>query len=144
MLIRVVTRYRNTDLGFDPQHVFAVHLDLSRDRYQGRDILSGFYKPLEERVEHLPGVQAAGFINLLPIEEFGSNSEIHIAGQPPNPPNQEMLAEGRIVSSGYFDVMGIPLHRGRMLTPSIEGQNNPAATVVVNDAFVKQIHTPRS
>lgn len=137
MLIRVVTRYRNTDLGFDPSHILTVKLNLSRPRYQDRDMLSNFYKPLEERVSHLPGVKAAGLINILPIENWGSNSEMHIAGQPPNLPNQVVLAEGRIVSSGYFDVMGIPLHRGRMLSP---GQDTPhiAATVVVNDAFVRK------
>ena len=30
MLIRVVTRYRNTDLGFDPAHILSVKLNLSR------------------------------------------------------------------------------------------------------------------
>jgi predicted permease len=138
MLIRMVTRYRHADLGFDPTHILAVQIDLSRDRYQGRDMLGDFYRPLEERVAHLPGVQAAGFISLLPIRESGSNSDIHIAGQPPYPANQEMLAEGRFVSSGYFDVMGVPLHRGRKLAPSLDRPENGAATVVVNDAFVRK------
>jgi predicted permease len=137
MLMRMVMSYRNTDLGFDPAHILTVKIDLSRVRYQGRDMLSSFYKPLEERASHLPGVQAAGLINILPIENWGSNSDMHIAGQPPNPPNHVALAEGRIVSRGYFDVMGIPLHRGRMLSA---GQDTPhlAATVVVNDAFVRE------
>jgi predicted permease len=138
LLIRVVTRYRHIDLGFDPAHILDVKLDLSRDRYQGRDMQSSFYRPLEERVDHLPGVRAAGFINLLPIEQYGTNSDIHIAGQPPYPPNQEMLAEGRIVSTGYFDVMGTPLHNGRKLSPSLDRLGNAAATVVVNDAFVQK------
>jgi predicted permease len=136
LLIRVVTRYRHADLGFDPAHILAVQLGLSRDRYQGRDMQASFYNPLEERVRHLPAVQAAGFINLLPIELYGSNSEIHIAGQPPNPPNQETLAENRIVSAGYFDVMGIPLHAGRKLAPSLDRPDNAASTIMVNDAFV--------
>jgi predicted permease len=138
MLIRVVTRYRHADLGFDPAHILAVQLDLSHDRYEGRDMQGSFYRPLEERVSHLPGVNAAGLINLLPIEMYGSNSDIHIAGQPPYPPNQEMLAEGRIVSAGYFDVMEIPLHRGRKLTPTLDTPANIAATVAVNDAFVRK------
>jgi putative ABC transport system permease protein len=86
----------------------------------GRDVLANFYQPLLERVADLPGVRAAGLINMLPIESWGSNSDVHIAGQPPYPPNQEMLAENRIVSNGYFDVLGIPLHRGRMLSPSLD------------------------
>jgi predicted permease len=136
LLIRVVTRYRHADLGFDPAHIVAVQIGLSRDRYLGRDMLDSFYRPLEERVSHLPGVQAAGIINLLPIEEYGSNSDIHIAGQPPYPPNQEMLAENRMVSRGYFDVMGIALHAGRKLSPSLDRADNAASTIMVNDAFV--------
>jgi predicted permease len=136
LLIRVVTRYLHTDLGFDPAHILAVHLNLSPDSYRGRDMQADFYRPLEERVSHLPGVEAAGFISLLPIAQYGSNSDIHIAGQPPYPVNQVMLAENRIVSTGYFDVMGIPLHRGRKLSPSLDRSQNTAPTVVVNDAFV--------
>jgi predicted permease len=136
LLIRVVTRYRHADLGFDPAHILAVHINLSRVRYQSRDMLVDFYKPLEEKVSHLPGVRAAGLISMLPIEESGSNSEIHIAGQPPYPLNQEMLAENRFVSMGYFDVMGLSLHGGRMLSPSLDRPENSARTVVVNDAFV--------
>ena len=138
LLIRVVTRYRHADLGFDPAHILAVQIDLSRDRYQGRDMQGAFYRPLEEQVSHLPGVQAAGSINLLPIAEYGNNSDIHIAGQPPAPPNRETLAENRIVSEGYFDVMGIPPHAGRRLTPSLDHLGNMQATIVVNDAFVSK------
>jgi predicted permease len=138
MLIRVVTRYRHTDLGFDPAHILSVQIDLSPPRYQGRDMQADFYRPLEERVDHLPGVKAAGLINLLPIEMYGSNSDIHIAGQLPYPPNKVMLAENRIVSTGYFDVMGIPLHSGRSLSPSLDTPANAAPTVVVNDAFVRK------
>ncbi len=138
MLLRVVSHFRHADLGFDPAHILAVRIDLSTVRYQGRDILADFYRPLEERVRHLPGVQAAGFINLLPIEQYGSNSDIHIASQPPYPPNQEMLAENRMVSPGYFEVMGIPLHRGRYLAPALDRPDNAAPTIVVNDAFVRK------
>ncbi len=138
LLLRVVSRYRHADLGFEPTHILTVPIEISRARYASLDVLANFYRPLEERVSHLPGVQAAGLISLLPIDSWGSNSDIHIAGQPPNPPNQEMLAEGRLVSLGYFDVMGIPLHAGRNLSPSLDKSGNEAPTVVVNDAFVKK------
>jgi predicted permease len=124
MLMRVVTRYRHADLGFDPSHIVTVKIGLSPVRYQGRDVFGDFYQPLEERVRHLPGVQAAGLINMLPIDAYGNSSDIHIAGQPPNPPNQEMLAEYRIVSAGYFDVMGLSLHRGRQFSRGLDRPEN--------------------
>jgi hypothetical protein len=131
-------RYRNADLGFDPAHILSVHIGLPKAKYQGRDPLSAFYQPLEERVNHLPGVQAAGLINVLPIERSGYNTDMHIAGQPPYPPNQEMLSEQRFVSTGYFDAMGIPLHRGRRLSRSQDHPEDSAQAVVVNDAFVRK------
>ena len=138
MLMRVVVRYRDADLGFNPSQILSVKLDLSRSRYEGRDMAAAFYGPLEERVKRLPGVTAAGLINMLPIDSSGNNSYIHIAGQPPNPLNREMLAENRFVSSGYFDVMGVPLHQGRQLSQSLDRPENKGATVLVNDAFVSK------
>jgi hypothetical protein len=76
-----------------------------------------------------------GAINILPIQNWGSNSDIHIAGEPPYPPNQEMLAEGRMVSRGYFDVFQIPIRRGRMLSASLDRPENPSSAVVVNERF---------
>jgi len=138
MLIRMVTRYRHADLGFDPAHILAAEINLSPARYQGRDVIADFYQPLFNRVAQIPGVRAVGAINILPIENWGSNSDIHIAGQPPYPSNQEMLAEGRMVSLGYFDVFGIPLRSGRMLSASVDRPENIAPAVVVNERFVRK------
>jgi predicted permease len=140
LLIRMVSRYRNADLGFEPSHLLAADIGLSPAKYQGRDPLGDFYRPLEERVSHLPGVQAAGLISLLPIEHCWTNQDVQIAGQPAAPPNQAMLSEYRFVSAGYFDAMGIPLRRGRQLTPSLDRSENIAETgrAVVNEAFVRK------
>ena len=138
MLIRVVTRYRHVDLGFDPAHILTTEINLTPTRYAGRDAIADFYQPLADRVQRIPGVRAVGTISTLPIENWGSNSDIHIAGQPPNPPNEIMLSEVRMVSTGYFDVFGIPLRRGRSLSPTLDRPENTAPTVVVNEAFVKK------
>ena len=138
MLIEMLTRYRHEDLGFDPAHILATPINLSPDRYKGRDPIAGFYQPLFERVGRIPGVKAVGTITLLPIQNYGSNSDIHIAGQSPYPPNQEMLAENRMVSTGYFDVFGIKLRSGRMLSPGLDKPDNPSAPVAVNERFVSK------
>jgi putative ABC transport system permease protein len=137
LLIRVVTRYRHVDLGFDPDHIVTTSINLTPSRYAGRDAIADFYQPLVNRVMQIPGVHAVGVISLLPIENWGSNSDVHIAGQPPNPPNEIMLSEVRYVSTGYFDVFGIPLHRGRLLSPTLDHPES-APSAVVNEAFVKK------
>ena len=138
MLIRVVTRYRHVDLGFDPAHILAVDLHIAPVRYEGRDVLANFYQPLVDRVALIPGVRAAGLIDMLPIESWGSNEDVHITGQPPYSHGQEMLAETRLVSNGYFDVFGIPFHRGRVLSSQLDASANNAHSAVVNDAFVRK------
>jgi putative ABC transport system permease protein len=138
VLLHAVAGHRNTNLGFDAKHILAAEIDLSPGRYDGRDLWTDFYQPLVERVRHLPGVQAAGLINIVPIQSYGSNREIHLTGQPPYPPNEVTLAEMRFASEGYFDAMGIRLVRGRMLSPSIDVPTNKAGTMVVNQAFVKK------
>ena len=142
LLIRVVTGYRHQDLGFDTKHILAVELETSHDRYHNRDIVAEFFRPLLDRVAAIPGVRAAGVINMLPIQQSGSNSDIHLAGQPPNPPNREMLAENRLVSTGYFDVFQIPLRLGRGLSPGLDRPENAAPSIVVNQAFVNKFVPP--
>jgi putative ABC transport system permease protein len=138
LLMRVLTGYRDADLGFDPTRILAVDLNPSPARYAQSDMLLSFYQPLLERVQRLPGVRAAGVISILPIDNWGTNSDIHIAGQPPTPPNLEALSEVRMVSTGYYDVFGISLRRGRALSPATERPDAIAPSVVVNEAFVKK------
>lgn len=135
LLLKNLQSLLKTNLGFDAKSILTTEIDLSPGSYVGRDPLVSFYQPLMERISHLPGVKAAGLINVLPIQSYGSNSDVHIAGQPPYPPNLEMLAENRLVSTGYFDVMGIRLVRGRMLSQALDTPDHPAGSVVVNEAF---------
>jgi len=138
MLIRMVTRYRHTDLGFNPSQMLAVDLHPAPVKYENSDVLVDFYQPLLDRVQQIPGVRAAGLIDMLPIESWGSNSDVHVTGQPPNPPHQEMLAEGRMVTTGYFDAMGLQLHAGRKLSPQLDTIAAKSHSAVVNDAFVRK------
>jgi hypothetical protein len=47
-----------------------------------------------------------------------------------------MPAENRMVTTGYYDVMGVPMRAGRRLSPQLDISANKAATVAVNEAFV--------
>ena len=138
LLLRNLRALLNTPLGFEPSRILTTAIQLSPGEYEHRDPLATFYRPLLDRVTHLPGVQAAGLINILPIQNWGSNSDIHIAGQPPYPPQQEVLAEVRFATAGYFDAMGIRLLRGRMLSPAEDTPNLKVPNVVVNQAFRKK------
>jgi len=137
LLLRVLSSLRNADLGFNPNGLMATEIDLSSKAYENRDVVAAFYQPMLERVRSVPGVRAAGLVGMLPIQNWGWNSDIHIAGQPPDPPNAERLAEMRPVTPGYFDAFGIALVRGRLLDDKIDTRTSQPV-VVVNEAFVKK------
>ncbi len=138
VLLRSVQGTRSEDLGFDAKHILAAEISLSPGRYENRDLWANFYEPMLQRVNALPGVEAAGLNNLVPIQSYGSNEDVHVTGQPPAAANAVTLAELRFVTPGYFDAMGIRLLRGRMLSEGIDKSSNKNGTVVVNEAFVKK------
>jgi putative ABC transport system permease protein len=137
LLMHMLSSLRNTELGFSPDNILTAEIDLSPGRYEGRDVVANFYQPLLDKVRAIPGVNAAGTIMLLPIQNYGWNSDIHVIGTPPAPPNVEQLAEFRMVSPGYYQVFQDQLVRGRLLDPSLDTTTS-IPTIVVNDAFVKK------
>lgn len=137
LLMHMLGGLRNTDIGFSPDHILSTEIDLSPARYEGRDVMADFYDPLLEKVRAIPGVKAAGLIQVLPIQNWGWNSEIHVTGTPPAPSNEVTLAEDRIITPGYYDVFKDRLVRGRLLDPKIDTRSS-RQVIVVNEAFVKK------
>ncbi|HEX3436244.1 MAG TPA: ABC transporter permease [Pseudacidobacterium sp.] len=141
LLMHMLGGLRNTDLGFSPDNILTAEIDLSPGRYDGRDVMADFYQPLFDKIRAIPGVQAIGVIQVLPIQNYGWNAEVTVVGTPPPPPNQETLAEMRFISPGYYDVFQDQLVRGRLLDPHLDtSTSNP--TVVVNEAFIKKFIPP--
>ena len=135
LLLRNLSNLRSTALGFDPAPLLTEQISLTSATYANRDIFVSFYTPLIERIRAIPGVANAGVINLLPIQDYGSNSDMHIVGQPPIPPGQERLAEIRTVVAGTLETIGAHLISGRALSDALDRPGAPL-NVVVNEAFV--------
>ncbi len=141
LLLRALAGLRSTDLGFSTDHLISTEINLSRGAYQGKDVYTEFYVPLLEKVRATPGVKDAGVVQLLPIQSYGWNSDVHIAGKPPAPPNSEQLAEDRFVTPGYFTAMGVQLVRGRLIDSKLDTRTS-APVMVVNESFVKKFFAP--
>lgn len=137
LLMHMLGGLKNTELGFSPDNILTAEIDLSPGRYEGRDVMADFYNPLLDKIRAIPGVDAAGIIQVLPIQNWGWNSEIHVAGTPPAPANAVTLAEDRIITPGYYDVFKDRLVRGRLLDPTIDTRGSKPV-IVVNEAFVKK------
>jgi putative ABC transport system permease protein len=137
LVFQALARLQHADFGFDPANILAEEVSLSPAAYQGRDVMADFYTPLLEKARAIPGVLDAGLIQIIPIQNWGWNSDIRIVGQPAPPANQERLAEYRLVTPGYFRVFAIRLVKGRLLDDKLDTPKS-APVVVVNERFVER------
>jgi predicted permease len=101
---------RYGDSGFDPNQVLAIDVSLINTRYPTPERRSAFYGATLERIRALPGVQAAGTIDDLPLNP-GSSQTLNLEGYPPQA--EPVAVQARQISPGYLSAMRIPLLRGR-------------------------------
>jgi putative ABC transport system permease protein len=132
VLLRELVRLRATDAGIVKANVVTFHVGQPRNP----DIGMRFYD-IADRVAALPGVQAAGFAQMLPLQSWGwtsNSSDFRVRGRPARP--EEFQIELRYVTPGYFDALGIPLRRGRRFT-SADIKDAPPV-IIINEALARR------
>jgi putative ABC transport system permease protein len=97
------------------------------------------YYAIEERVAQLPGVRAAGFTQLVPLQNWGWTGGFSIRGEATDR-SRLLIAGLRYVTPGYFATLGIPVLQGRGFT---RGDTAEATRVIlVNEALVRTYFSP--
>ena len=112
LLIRSFVRLQNVPPGFTTEHVLTMEVAASGPKYREDKPIINFYREIESRIAHLPGVAAKGAVSALPLTGSVGWGGIHVEGYTP-PPGQELQADIRIASTDYFRTMEIPLRAGR-------------------------------
>jgi putative ABC transport system permease protein len=93
------------------------------------------YYAIEDRVSRIPGVRAAGFIQMVPLQNWGWEADFNVRGRP-SPPGQRRVTELRYVTPGYFGALGIPVVRGRGLSAGDTADAPPV--VLINEALARR------
>jgi putative ABC transport system permease protein len=126
LLGRSFVKLWRTDPGFDTTKALAMTLALPSTVSKAEDErLRQFYVQLLQRLKQLPGVDAVGGINVLPLTGRGANGTFLLDGNPA----RRGQANYRVASAGYFDAIGIALRRGRMFDGR-DTVNAPHAAVI--------------
>jgi predicted permease len=133
LLLKSYQRLRSSDLGCITQNVLTMRLDLFGARYREPAQLVNFYSTLLERVRALPGVQSAGFVQVVPGAGYWGDTTFIITEHPPLPHNKGTFAPVRWADPGYFAAMGIPLMHGRTFDQS--KRLDRAREVVISKQF---------
>ena len=135
LLFRSFLQLQSVKAGFTPQQVLTFRLTPSGPNY-GRDAdYMSFYSQVMQRISTLPGVQAVGAINTLPLVK-GPTAGFMIEGAPLLTPDKWPSTNYRGVSSDYFHAMNIPVVQGMAFT---ERDNEKAPLVIViNQALARR------
>jgi len=135
LLFRSFLQLQSINAGFTAQQVLTVRLTPSGPHYAGDADYMNFYSQVMQRISVLPGVQAVGAINTLPLGK-GPTAGIRIEGGPLLTPDKWPATNYRGVSSDYFRAMNIPVVQGRAFTD--RDTANAPLVMIVNQALARR------
>jgi putative ABC transport system permease protein len=113
LLIKSFANLLNVDPGFNPSNVLTLQLSLPRTRYPEGKQVSAFYADLMGRIQSLPGVESVGAGSSLPLVGPNTDTDFQIEGRPAPPPGEGTGAWYSLVTSDYFQTMGMRIMSGR-------------------------------
>jgi predicted permease len=131
LLIRSFVRLQSVPPGFTTDHVLTMEVAAAGRKYQDdkndKPIIN-FYKEIESRVAHLPGVVVEGVVSALPMTGEVGWGGINVEGYTP-PPGQELQTDERVASTDYFRTMKIPLRKGRFFSED-DAADKPQVAII--------------
>lgn len=134
LMTRSFLALRSVDPGFSPEQVLTVTMQLNLAGVEEDEIGTFLVQRREEvlrGVRELPGVEAAGMINVFPLHEGAFSMEYSRADAAAG--RAGVHADTRYVDPGYLQTMRIPLLRGEPL-PEQLAQGAPVPVLMSESA----------
>lgn len=135
LLFRSFLRLQAVQPGFNSQRVLTARVEPSGTNYRSDPDYIAFYDQVLKRVQAIPGVEAAGLINTLPLAK-GPTAGFRIEGRAPLTIDKWPGGNYRTVSPDYFRAMNIPISQGRAFTER-DNLNTPLV-MLVNQALARR------
>lgn len=134
VMMRSFSRLVDTDPGFRSEGVLVAALSLPENDFPDRSSQIQFWTRLVDAASNLPGVEVAGAVSALPMSPLGTDFDlpIRIEGRESPSMAEQPRAGYRSVVPGYFQTMGIPLVRGRLLNRFDREEGRPV--MVLNES----------
>jgi putative ABC transport system permease protein len=136
LLLRSFIRLTSVDPGFRAEKALALPTNLPPMAYTTGGQMRNFYEALVDRVERLPGVEAAGLATDLPLEV--RERRVFTIETPPaaSADQPRTISAAWIIGPRYFESIGVRLQRGRTLTAADTEQSEPV--VVINQTMANR------
>ena len=116
LLSKSLVRLLNVDPGYDPHNVLTAGVYVYGDRYHDKpEAELNYYEQAMQRLRSTPGIESVAMASNLPLLTF-DRSAFHIQDLPLANDADAPDVDRYSVSPDYFQVLDIPLKRGRLFT----------------------------
>ncbi len=137
LLLHSFINVMDADRGYAVERILSVDLGLFDARYAPGARRINFFRELTERIQALPGVQAAGVVGGLPATSGTSvATQTIFYDTDRNPPAVAMerpVALIRSVTPGYFAASGATLRAGRFFS-----ETEPVPAAIISESLAKR------
>lgn len=136
LMIRSFHELHSVNPGFDSHNVVTMSAVVSRAKFPVPAQQARFFQQVLQRVRSLPGVESAGVVDDIPLDNGGSHQPVAIEGRPLLPMSEQPEVDVRLISEGYMKAMRIPIVRGRDFS-DIDIAERPAV-VLISESMARQ------
>jgi putative ABC transport system permease protein len=137
LLIDTFVRLRLVSPGFDPRNVVTLQMSIDGKRYATTSAVASMYDRTIQKLESVPGVQAAATVTSLPLE-LGPDFDFAVEGRKQHAQgNADGDAQWRSITPHYFEAMRMPLVRGRGFNER-DVAGSPGV-VVINETMAREV-----
>jgi len=133
LMTRSLQQLQSVAPGFQSHGVLTMTAAIARAKFPQPTQFINFFEQVLQRVRTLPGVEAAGVIDDIPLDQNGSHQPIAIEGQPEVAMADQPEVDVRLISAGYLQSMRIPLLRGRDF--SDQDVNGRPASILISKSM---------
>jgi putative ABC transport system permease protein len=128
LMIKALAHLRGVDIGFNPNHLLSMKVPLEGPQFREPERQAEFFQQLINRIEALPGVEAAAISRGIPMSGWAGWD--FVTADNPKPPAGEVPdANYVVIAPHYFRVMQIPLREGRVFSDADTPSSQPVAIV---------------
>jgi predicted permease len=136
LMVRSFQQLHGVNPGFDSHGVLTMSASVSRVKFPLPALQVSFFERVLQKVRTLPGVESAGVVDDIPLDNGGSHQPIAIEGRPVVAMSEQPEVDVRLVSAGYMSAMRIPILRGRDLGDTdVAGR---PAVILISESMARQ------
>jgi predicted permease len=135
MFGRTLLQLSSLNPGLKFQNVLISRMALSPSVLADTGRIRPAWKDVLDRARHVPGVESVAVVDTVPLRD-GNNQVAFWTTPSVTSPDQAPIALATSVTPEYFDVVGIPLLKGRFFDDRDRLGNEPV--VVIDDVLARQ------